>query len=172
MPLGRPGASRRPGYGPDCHFYLQPGRCSLLAPHPQPQPALRLPHLPGCLGVFSDRSLPFPALLLIKARRKVREFLPAQVTPPSQFPTCSALPLRPGQGKQQGARPCPVQLHHPAPDSHMQTDRGLFEDSCWWEMALSLPPSTGQIVLFAPTCHSLEWNAKELQVTDPPPRSL
>ena len=27
-------------------------------------------------------------------------------------------------------------------------------------------------VLFAPTCHSLEWNTKELQVTDPPPRSL
>lgn len=30
----------------------------VLPPNPQ-----RLPHLPGCLGDFSDGSLPFPALL-------------------------------------------------------------------------------------------------------------
>lgn len=107
--------------------------CSQAGAPSQLSAASPPPRLPGRFFRWKP-ALPRPTL--IKALRKGREFLPAQVTPPSQFPTCSALPLRPGQGKLQGARPwqeaewdprpSPAQLHHPTPDSHRHAGRGLL----------------------------------------------
>lgn len=95
-----PWASLQPlaaGCGPECRFYLQlAGAFS--------QPPTRVPHLPLLPGRFFRWTPALPRPTLIKAWRKGREFLPAQVTPLSQFPTCSALPLWPGQGEPQGAR--------------------------------------------------------------------
>lgn len=123
MPLGRPGASCRLGCGPECRFYLQPAGAP--SQPPAASAASPPPRLPGRFFRWKP-ALPRPTL--IKAWRKGREFLPAQVTPPSQLPTCPALPAWPGQGKLQAARPwqeaewepspCPVLLS--PPHSHRQ----------------------------------------------------
>lgn len=91
--------------------------CSRPVLPPSPR---RLPHLPRPPGRFFRWKPALPRPTLIKAWRKGREFLPAQVSPPSQFPTCSALlPGRarescrdPGPGRGRSGSPCPVQLPH------------------------------------------------------------
>lgn len=74
----------------------RPAASRCRAERPCSQPPAASPQLPAAWEIFRWKSA-FPRPTLIKAWRKGREFLPAQVTPLRQFPTCSSLAPRPAR---------------------------------------------------------------------------